>query len=52
MLTADTWLLPYKRKSSLSIRYVADNKFGQVFVVDETYGDRNLVCSCALLKLI
>jgi glycine dehydrogenase len=49
MLTADTWLLPYSRKGSLSTRYV-DNKFWpSVRRVDETY-DRNLICSCAPIE--
>jgi hypothetical protein len=54
MLTADTWLLPYSReKAAYPLEYVADNKFWpSVRRVDETYGDRNLICSCALLKLI
>jgi glycine dehydrogenase len=40
MLTADSWTLPYSRKSGLS-DYVADNKFWpSVRRVDETYGQK------------
>jgi glycine dehydrogenase len=50
MLTADTWLLPYSReKAAYPLEYVADNKFWpSVRRVDETYGDRNLICSCSI----
>lgn len=52
MLTADTWVLPYTReKAAYPLDYVADNKFWpSVRRVDETYGDRNLVCSCAPIE--
>jgi glycine dehydrogenase len=52
MLTADTWVLPYSReKAAYPMDYVADNKFWpSVRRVDETYGDRNLVCSCAPIE--
>jgi glycine dehydrogenase len=52
MLTADTWLLPYSReKAAYPLEYVADNKFWpSVRRVDETYGDRNLICSCAPIE--
>ena len=52
MLTADTWILPYSReKAAYPLEYVADNKFWpSVRRVDETYGDRNLVCSCAPIE--
>jgi glycine dehydrogenase len=51
MLTADTWFTPYKRKAAYPLDYVADNKFWpSVRRVDETYGDRNLVCSCAPIE--
>jgi glycine dehydrogenase len=52
MLTADTWALPYSReKAAYPLEYVADNKFWpSVRRVDETYGDRNLVCSCAPIE--
>ena len=52
MLTADTWSLPYSReKAAYPLEYVAENKFWpSVRRVDETYGDRNLVCSCAPIE--
>ncbi|MBX9888273.1 MAG: aminomethyl-transferring glycine dehydrogenase [Flavobacteriaceae bacterium] len=52
MLTADTWVLPYSReKAAYPLDYVSDNKFWpSVRRVDETYGDRNLVCSCAPIE--
>ncbi|MGO4818619.1 aminomethyl-transferring glycine dehydrogenase [Flavobacterium sp. W22_SRS_FP1] len=52
MLTADTWLLPYSRETAAyPLEYVAENKFWpSVRRVDETYGDRNLVCSCAPIE--
>ncbi|UQD56035.1 aminomethyl-transferring glycine dehydrogenase [Flavobacterium sp. K5-23] len=52
MLTADTWTLPYSReKAAYPLEYVSDNKFWpSVRRVDETYGDRNLICSCAPIE--
>jgi glycine dehydrogenase len=52
MLTADSWTLPYSReKAAYPLDYVADNKFWpSVRRVDETYGDRNLICSCAPIE--
>ena len=52
MLTADTWTLPYSRETAAyPLEYVAENKFWpSVRRVDETYGDRNLVCSCAPIE--
>jgi glycine dehydrogenase len=49
MLTTDTWTFPYTReKAAFPMDYIADNKFWPtVRRVDEAYGDRNLVCSCA-----
>jgi len=52
MLTADTWVLPYTReKAAYPLEYVTENKFWpSVRRVDETYGDRNLICSCAPIE--
>ena len=52
MLTANTWELPYSReKAAYPLEYVAENKFWpSVRRVDDTYGDRNLVCSCAPIE--
>jgi len=52
MLTSDEWLLPYTReKAAYPLDYVKDNKFWPtVRRVDDAYGDRNLVCSCAPIE--
>lgn len=52
LLTADTWDLPYSRqKAAYPLAYVADNKFWPtVRRIDDAYGDRNLVCSCAPIE--
>ena len=52
MLTSDTWNLPYSRETAaFPLDYIADNKFWpSVRRVDETYGDRNLICSCAPIE--
>jgi glycine dehydrogenase len=52
MLTSDQWVLPYSReKAAFPLDYVHDNKFWpSVRRVDEAYGDRNLVCSCAPIE--
>jgi glycine dehydrogenase len=52
MLTADEWNLPYSRqKAAFPLSYVADNKFWpSVRRVDDAYGDRNLICTCAPIE--
>ena len=52
MLTANTWTYPYSReKAAFPLDYIAENKFWpSVRRVDETYGDRNLVCSCVPIE--
>jgi glycine dehydrogenase len=52
MLTSDVWDLPYSReKAAYPLEYIADNKFWpSVRRVDDAYGDRNLVCSCAPIE--
>ncbi|OIQ21127.1 MAG: glycine dehydrogenase (aminomethyl-transferring) [Flavobacterium sp. MedPE-SWcel] len=52
MLTADEWILPYTReKAAFPLDYLMDNKFWPgVRRVDDAYGDRNLVCSCAPIE--
>ena len=52
MLTADTWSFPYTREqAAFPLDYIAENKFWpSVRRVDEAYGDRNLVCSCAPIE--
>lgn len=52
LLTADNWDLPYSRqKAAYPLDYVAQNKFWPtVRRIDDAYGDRNLVCSCAPIE--
>lgn len=52
MLTADEWSFPYSRKeAAFPLPYVAENKFWpSVRRVDEAYGDRNLICTCAPIE--
>ena len=52
MLTSDEWLLPYTREAAaFPLEYVRDNKFWPtVRRVDDAYGDRNLICSCAPIE--
>jgi len=52
MLTADTWDLPYTRtQAAFPLDYVHDNKFWpSVRRVDDAYGDRNLICTCAPIE--
>lgn len=52
MLTSDNWDLPYTREeASFPLEYLHENKFWpSVRRVDDAYGDRNLVCSCAPIE--
>lgn len=52
MLTADIWDFPYSReKAAYPLEYIAGNKFWpSVRRVDDAYGDRNLICSCAPIE--
>ncbi|MFN3754567.1 aminomethyl-transferring glycine dehydrogenase [Flavobacterium sp.] len=52
MLTDDTWVYPYTREqAAYPLDYVHENKFWpSVRRVDDAYGDRNLVCSCAPIE--
>lgn len=52
MLTTDSWEFPYTREqAAFPLEYIAENKFWpSVRRVDEAYGDRNLVCSCAPIE--
>ena len=49
MLIGESWEFPYSRqKAAYPLAYVSENKFWpSVRRVDEAFGDRNLVCSCA-----
>jgi glycine dehydrogenase len=52
MITSDSWTFPYTReKAAFPLDYIHENKFWPtVRRVDEAYGDRNLVCSCAPIE--
>jgi len=52
MVTANDWVFPYTREqAAFALDYIAENKFWpSVRRVDEAYGDRNLVCSCAPIE--
>ena len=52
MVTSDKWDFPYTRqKAAYPLEFVYENKFWPtVRRVDEAYGDRNLVCSCAPIE--
>jgi glycine dehydrogenase len=52
MITANDWHFPYSReKAAFPLDYVRDNKFWpSVRRVDDAYGDRNLICSCAPIE--
>ena len=52
MVTANEWVFPYSRENAAyPLEYIAENKFWPtVRRVDEAYGDRNLVCSCAPIE--
>ena len=51
-VSGNEWKHPYPRKqAAYPLAWVADNKFWpHVTRVDNGYGDRNLVCSCALIE--
>jgi glycine dehydrogenase len=52
MLTANTWNFSYTREqAAFPLDYIAENKFWPtVRRVDDAFGDRNLVCSCAPIE--
>ena len=52
MLTTDNWVFPYTREqAAYPLDYIHENKFWpSVRRVDDAYGDRNLVCSCAPIE--
>ena len=52
MLTNDEWLFPYSReKAAFPLAYISANKFWpSVRRVDDAYGDRNLICTCAPIE--
>jgi glycine dehydrogenase len=52
MITNDHWDFPYSRQqAAFPLPYVMENKFWpSVRRVDDTYGDRNLICTCAPIE--
>ncbi len=52
MVTNDTWDFPYSRqKAAFPLAYISENKFWpSVRRVDDAYGDRNLICTCAPIE--
>jgi len=52
MVASDEWLLPYSRqKAAFPLDYVYETKFWpSVRRVDDAYGDRNLICTCAPIE--
>ncbi|MEA1785927.1 aminomethyl-transferring glycine dehydrogenase [Arenibacter sp. GZD96] len=52
LLTEDHWHLPYSReKAAFPLPYLQDSKFWpSVRRVDDAYGDRNLICTCAPME--
>ena len=52
VVCADDWTRPYSRnKAAFPLEWVKENKFWpSVGKVDNAYGDRNLVCSCAPIE--
>nr|WP_299000137.1 aminomethyl-transferring glycine dehydrogenase [uncultured Allomuricauda sp.] len=52
MVTSDHWEFPYTRqKAAFPLEYVGENKFWPtVRRVDEAFGDRNLICTCAPIE--
>ena len=52
MICGDSWDFPYTRsKAGFPLEFVGENKFWpSVRRVDDAYGDRNLVCTCAPIE--
>ena len=52
MLTSDEWDFPYTREeAAYPLEYLRDNKFWpSVRRVDDAFGDRNLICTCAPIE--
>ena len=50
--TSDEWDRPYgRKKAAYPLNWIADNKFWpSVGRIDDGYGDRNLMCSCAPIE--
>jgi glycine dehydrogenase len=52
VLMAEVWDRPYSRKkAAFPLPWVAENKFWpSVSRINDGYGDRNLICSCAAIE--
>jgi glycine dehydrogenase len=52
MLTSDEWYFPYSRETAAyPLEYIRNNKFWPtVRRVNDAYGDRNLICTCAPIE--
>ena len=52
MLTKDVWEFPYSRAvAAFPLDYIKEDKFWpSVRRVDDAYGDRNLICTCAPIE--
>lgn len=52
MVTNDSWDFPYSRQqAAFPLPYVSENKFWPAIRrVDDAYGDRNLICTCAPIE--
>ena len=52
MLTSDSWDFQYSRQqAAFPLSYISENKFWPtVRRVDDAYGDRNLICTCAPIE--
>ena len=52
MVTNDSWDFPYSRQqAAFPLQYVSENKFWPAIRrVDDAYGDRNLICTCAPIE--
>ncbi len=52
LLTADEWEYPYTRsKCAFPLEWVRERKFfATVSRIDDAFGDRNLICTCAPIE--
>jgi glycine dehydrogenase len=52
MITSDNWEFSYSRtRAAFPLPYIKENKFWpSVRRVNETYGDRNIICTCPPIK--
>jgi len=52
LLTSDSWEFPYTREqAAFPLEYISENKFWpSVRRVDDAFGDRNLICTCAPIE--